>query len=227
MNVVGKQHSTHSGSQPARRVALACSAHHSTVSAAGVQNFVKPSSAATPPLAVTRRTSSRAGQLPRLLPAPPTLGAVAALFFMALPAHAGGLGPTDAPTDPCPETLVLDGTMTGQMLDDFAAIRSMSCPVEFTPPVFIDRKTGRPLTDEEKLARIFNGSSPHVPEVPLPATVWGMLAAILAFLGFRRKPRPHNAPTQAIRRVDRRTYERTHAALAREMGRPWPPRSRG
>lgn len=126
----------------------------------------------------TRRTSSRAGQLRRLRS---SLGAAAFSVFASL-AHAGGMDAPHVESDPCiplPAS-AFDG-MTGDMLAMWGAVQAMKdCP----PPVFIDRATGLPLTDEEILARVFNGSSPTV--IPLPAGVWLLLAA-LAMLSFKRR----------------------------------------
>lgn len=83
--------------------------------------------------------------------------------------------------------MVNDGSMTSEMFAQYAAVRSMSCPVEFERPAFFDRRTGERLADAEILARVFNGSGPSV--IPLPAGVWLLLAGLGALVIIkRRKP---------------------------------------
>lgn len=101
--------------------------------------------------------------------------------FFAGMVQAGGLEEEAVAPDPCP-ALVRDGSMTDEMMRGFLAIRRMSCPD--LVPVVIDRATGKPLTDAEKLRRVFNGSRvPTVvargPEVvPLPGAGWMLLAGL-------------------------------------------------
>ena len=107
--------------------------------------------------------------------------AIAALFLSA--AHAGGLDEPHVNVDPCPPGLVLGSTVTDEMLAGFRAIRAMSCSHE--PRAFFDRVTGAQLTDDEITRRIFNNSRVEV--IPLPGSVWAMLAALggLAMVGRR------------------------------------------
>ena len=104
-------------------------------------------------------------------------------FFSCTTAHAGGLDEPHVNVDPCPPGLVLGSTVTDEMLAGFRAIRAMSCGHE--PRAFFDRASGLPLTDDEITRRIFNGSGVEV--IPLPGSLWAMLAGITALAAIRRK----------------------------------------
>lgn len=140
-----------------------------------------PSRAARGLAAIVTSLNFRAGAF--LLPCarPVLFGAVMALSG---PALAGGLDEVAAEVDPCPPVVrVDDASMTADMLRQWGAVRRMSCPD--LVPVFIDRATGEPLSREEILRRVFNGS--RIPAqidaavIPVPGAVWGMLAGIAVF----------------------------------------------
>lgn len=100
------------------------------------------------------------------------------LTFAGSAASAGGMREVAAAPDPCPPGLVADGTVTGEMLAGFVAIRQMSCPQQEPPRrVFFDRTTGEPLDDPEILRRVFNGHSPTA--VPLPSSIWLLLGGLV------------------------------------------------
>lgn len=116
---------------------------------------------------------------------------VPALFGVAMlaagSAQAGGVDDVAAEAEVCPPGLTLnDPSMTAEMIRNFWAVRAMSgCRREF-----IDRATGLPLSEEEKLARVFNRSRiPAAREpspVPLPGAVWAVVVAgVLAAVGRR------------------------------------------
>lgn len=130
---------------------------------------------------VTSLTGRRAGAF--LLPCarPVLFGAV---LILSGPALAGGLDEVAAEVDPCPPVVrVDDASMTADMLRQWGAVRRMSCPD--LVPVFIDRATGLPLSEEEKLRRVFNRSRIPAPidttVIPVPGAVWGLLLGIAAF----------------------------------------------
>lgn len=99
-------------------------------------------------------------------------------LLLATPALAGGLEDHAVASEPCPAvTLRNDGSMTDEMFRQWLAVRGMSCPDH--RQVFIDRSTGRPLTDAEVLHRVFNGSGVSDPSVvPLPASAWLLVAGM-------------------------------------------------
>lgn len=122
-------------------------------------------------------------------------GRAASLLVPALFAgmvQAGGLDEVAADVDPCPTVVrVEDASMTADMLRQWGAVRRMSCPD--LVPVFIDRATGVPLSEEEKLRRIFNGGRIPAPVdtavIPTPGAMGSLLAglALLGVLAARRR----------------------------------------
>lgn len=80
--------------------------------------------------------------------------------------------------NPCPENFVPinDGSMTDSMFLPWLNIRSMTCG----PRIFYDARSGEPLTDQEILIRVFNGTTPIDPAVvPLGSSGLFLLSALI------------------------------------------------